>query len=165
MKHEKTKSLSAKAFRRLTGVQRKTFDQMVGILKKAEAARRRKGGHKSKLPIEDMLLLALEYLREYRAYFHIAQGFGVHETSAIRISRRVEDALVKGGAFSLPGKEALLGSGIEYGTIQIDVAESPVERQKKQEAQETADKEPQEQAKRLLSRQEEAPHDEGPSGC
>jgi len=131
MKHEKTKNLSNKDFRRLTGVQRKTFDKMVEILKKAEEARRRKGGHESKLSIEDMLLLALEYLREYRTYFHIAQDYGVHETTAIRIHRWVEDTLIKDGTFSLPGKKALLSSNIEYTVIQIDATESPVERPKK----------------------------------
>ena len=133
MKYEKTKKLTNEEFRRLTGVQRKTFDKMVEILNKAEEARRRKGGHKSKLSIEDMLLLTLEYLREYRTYFHIAQGFDIHETSAIRISRWVENVLVKDGAFSLPGKKALLESDVEYEVIQIDATESPVERPKKTE--------------------------------
>ena len=106
---------------------------MVEILKKAEEARRRKGGHASKLSIEDMLLLALEYLREYRTYFHIAQDFGVHETTAIGIHRWVEDVLIKDGTFSLPGKKALLKSNIEYKVIQIDAEESPIERPKKTE--------------------------------
>ena len=78
-----------------------------------------------------MLLLTLEYLREYRTYFHIAQGFDIHETSAIRISRWVEDVLVKEGTFSLPGKKALLESDVEYEVIQIDATESPIERPKK----------------------------------
>jgi hypothetical protein len=131
MKYEKTKGLSKKDFRRLTGVQRETFDKMVEILKKAEEARRRKGGHESKLSIEEMLLLTLEYLREYRTYFHIGQDYGVHETTAIRIHRWVEEALIKDGTFSLPGKKALLESNIEYEIIQIDATESPVERPKK----------------------------------
>ena len=71
MKYEKTQTLTDKEFRRLTGVQRKMFDKLVEILKKAEEARRRKGTHKSKLSIEDKLLMALEYFREYRTYFHI----------------------------------------------------------------------------------------------
>ena len=104
---------------------------MVEILKVAEAAKRRKGGHESKLPIEDMLLLTLEYLREYRTYFHIAQEFGIHESWAIRISRWVEDTLVKDGAFSLPGKKTLARSDIEYEVIQIDATETPVERPKR----------------------------------
>lgn len=131
MKYEKTRSLPEKDFRRLTGVQRKTFEKMVEILKKAEEARRRRGGHKSKLPIEDMLLLTLEYLREYRTYFHIGQNYGVHETTAIRIHRWVEEALIKDGTFALPGKKALLESNIDYEIIQIDATESPVERPKK----------------------------------
>ena len=131
MKYEKTKSLTEKEFRRLTGVQRKTFDKMVEILTKAEEARRRKGGHESKLSIEEMLLLSLEYLREYRTYFHIGQDYGVHETTAIRIHRWVENALIKDGTFSLPGKKALLASNIEYTVIQIDATESPIERPKK----------------------------------
>ena len=131
MKYEKTRSLTEKDFRRLTGVQRKTFDKMAEILKKAEEARRRKGGHESKLSIEEMLLLTLEYLREYRTYFHIGQDFGVHETTAIRIHRWVENVLIKDGTFSLPGKKALLASNIEYTVIQIDATESPVERPKK----------------------------------
>ncbi len=65
--------LTDENFRRLTGVKIKTFDKMVKILKIAEAAKRRKGGHKSKLTVEEILLLTLEYLREYRTYFHIAQ--------------------------------------------------------------------------------------------
>lgn len=131
MKYEKTKSLTEKDFRRLTGVKRKTFTKMIEILKRAEEARRRKGGHESKVWIEDMLLLTLEDLREYRTYFHIAQDFGVHETTAIRIHRWVEETLIKDGIFSLPGKKALLSSNIEYTVIQIDATESPVERPKK----------------------------------
>ena len=131
MKYEKTEGLSEKAFRRLTGVQRKTFNKMAEILKKAEEARRRKGGHESKLSIEDKLLLTLEYLREYRTYFHIGQDYGVHETTAIRIHRWVEDVLIKDGTFSLPGKKALLESNVEYEIIQIDATESAVERPKK----------------------------------
>jgi hypothetical protein len=131
MKYEKTKSLQNKDFRRLTGIQRKTFDKMAEILKKAEVVRRQKGGHESKVSIEDMLLLTLEYLREYRTYFHIGQDYGVHETTAIRIHRWVEEELIKDGTFSLPGKKALIASNIEYEVIQIDATESPIERPKK----------------------------------
>ncbi len=86
---------------------------MSEILTKAEWLKRRKGGHKSKLNIEDKLFLALEYLREYRTYFHIAQDFGVHETTAIRISRWVEDTLIQDRTFSLPGKKALIQSDVQ----------------------------------------------------
>ena len=130
-KYERTEKLSSEDFRRLTGLKRKTFGKMVEILKKAEEERRQKGGHESKLSIEEKLLLTLEYLREYRTYFHIGQNYGVHETTALRIHRWVENVLIKDGAFSLPGKKVLLESNIEYEIIQIDATESPVERPKK----------------------------------
>ena len=76
------------------------------------------------------MLLALEYLREYRTYFHIAQDFRVHETTAIRISRWVEDTLIQDGTFSLPGEKALIQSDVQDETALIDATESPVERPK-----------------------------------
>lgn len=131
MRYEETVKLTNRDFRRLTGVKRTTFVKMVEILTIAEAEKRRKGGHKSKLPVEDKLLLALEYLREYRTYFHMAQDFGIHETSAIRVSRWVEDVLIKEGTFSLPGRKALLKSDVEYEVILVDTTESPIERPQK----------------------------------
>ena len=48
---------------------------MLEILQQAESLRRSQGGPKRKLSVEDMLLLALEYLREYRTYFHVATNY------------------------------------------------------------------------------------------
>jgi hypothetical protein len=97
MRYDETEKLKDTEFRRLTGVKRETFDTMVKILKAAEAAKRMKGGHKSKLSALHMLLLSLEYLRKYRTYFHIAQEFGIHETHALRINRWVEERNQKRG--------------------------------------------------------------------
>jgi len=57
-------------FRRMIGVKRATFDEMVTVLKRAKKAQKAKG-RPNKLRIEDRLLMALEYLREYRTYFHL----------------------------------------------------------------------------------------------
>ncbi|GHT57409.1 hypothetical protein FACS18945_1630 [Bacteroidia bacterium] len=112
-------------------MKRKTFAGAVEILKKAEAGRRKRGGRKGKLAIEDQLLLTPEYLREYRTYIHIAIDFGVHETTAIRICRWAEDTLIKDGTFSLPGKKALAGDETGFEVIYIDATETPVERPKR----------------------------------
>ncbi|KIC76588.1 Transposase, partial [Neochlamydia sp. TUME1] len=69
MKSDKIKKLDDERFRRLTGVKRGTFDKMVQILQQADAAKKIKGGRKYKLRLEDMLLMTLEYMREYRTYF------------------------------------------------------------------------------------------------
>ena len=131
VKYVKMKGYSKEKFRRITGVRRRTFKAMVGILATAEAQRCAKGGPKPTLSIEDMLLAALEYWREYRTYAHIAVGFELSESQIFRIVKWVENVLIKDGTFSLPGKKALLESNIEYEVIQIDATESPVERPKR----------------------------------
>ena len=69
MKYEQIRNLLDESFRRLTGVKRKTFKKMVQILAENDKNKKIKGGRKNKLSLEKQLLVALEYLREYRTYF------------------------------------------------------------------------------------------------
>ena len=131
MKYERIKDFNDKKFRRITGVKLKTFEKMAEILTTAEVVRRTKGGPKPKLSIEDMLLAALEYWREYRTYAHIGVGFGLSESQMFRIVKWVEDVLIKSGKFSLPGKKVLLEKETEIEIGLIDATESPIERPKK----------------------------------
>ena len=77
MKIDVVKDLNDKEFYRLTGVQRNTFFKMVEILEKANIVKRELGGRPSKLSIPDQILATLEYLREYRTYFHIGVAYGI----------------------------------------------------------------------------------------
>lgn len=131
MKFESAKNLDDEQFRRLTGVKRPTFNQMVDILDGSIEGRKTNKGRKKKLTNEDCLFMALEYNREYRAYFHISQSYGVSESAAYKTIKWVEDALIKHPAFALPGRKALLKSDIEYEVVLIDATETPVERPKK----------------------------------
>jgi Helix-turn-helix of DDE superfamily endonuclease len=135
-KYDKIKGLSPTQFRRLTGVKPVIFDRMVVVLKRAERQTRKRGG-KPKLIVEDRLLLALEYLRDYPTYFRLAQNYGVSESTAWYISRWVEDILIKDKQFALPGRKALLKSDMQYEVILVDASESPVERPKKDNASTT----------------------------
>lgn len=130
-KYEELKQLSPQQFRRLTGVKRETFSEMVNILLAVQNGRYRKAGRKGGLGIEDKLLMALEYLREYRTYFHLGRSYGLSESACYRACRWVEDALIRSGKFSLPGKKALLKSDVEYELILVDASETPIERPKK----------------------------------
>jgi DDE superfamily endonuclease len=143
MKFETIKDLDDEKFRRLTGVKRTTFDKMVGILNQSFRDRKTKKGRKKKLSIENMLLMALEYIREYRTYFHISQSYAVSESNAYKTIKWVEDTLIKHPDFSLPGRKALLKSDMEYEIILIDAAESPIERPKKRVKAKKKDKESQ----------------------
>lgn len=104
---------------------------MVEIIKDADQQKKARGGRKNKLSIENQLLMALEYLREYRTYFHIGQSYGISESSAYKAIKWIEDILINHPDFALPGRKALLKSDNEYEVICIDVAESPIERPKK----------------------------------
>lgn len=49
VKYEQVKFLSEEQFRRLTGVKRSTFDQMIKILEEVDKKKRAKGGRKKSL--------------------------------------------------------------------------------------------------------------------
>ena len=131
MKYETIKKLNEEQFRRLTGIKKETFAKIIDILKEADTKKKLQGGRKNKLSIENMLLMALEYLREYRTYFHISQSYGISESSAYKGVRWIEDTLIKHPDFALPGCKALLKNDMKYEVILIDATESPIERPKK----------------------------------
>lgn len=131
MDWECIKQLSEEEFRRLTGVKKQTFEEMILILKSVRKEKLSKGGRGPKLKIEEVLLMTLEYLREYRTYFHISKSYGVCESYAYKLIRWTEDTLIKSKLFSLPGRKALVKSDVEYEVILIDATETPIERPKK----------------------------------
>jgi hypothetical protein len=131
MKFEQIKGESADRFRRLTGVKRTPFDTMLTILNEAELLLKCQGGKPNKLCMEDRMLMALEYLREYRTYFHISRSYGISESACYRNIRWIENTLIKSGTFSLPGRKALAKCDVEYELVLIDATETPIERPKK----------------------------------
>jgi len=137
MKYENMGKYSDAKFRRVSGMRRKTFERAIKILNAKYAEEHsgnvRKSGRKSTLKMEDKLLAAMEYLREYRSMAHIAASYGIHESNIQRIIKWVENTLIADGTFRLPGKAALLKKDAEYEIILIDATETPVERPKKTE--------------------------------
>lgn len=131
MKYDQLKEMEDEKFRRLTGVKRSTFNRMLEILKEADIRKKSRGGRKNKLSIEDQLLISLEYVREYRTYFHISKSYSISESAAYKTIRFVEDTLIKHPDFSLPGRKALKKSDVVYDLVLIDATETPIERPKK----------------------------------
>jgi hypothetical protein len=130
-KYKNIKNFNDAGFRRLIGVKKRTFSKMLEVLREADCKRKRKGGPKNKLPLEDRLLMALEYLREYRTYFHLGHSYGVSESACYRTCVWVENTLIKSKVFSIPGKKALLNKNNDFEVVLIDASESPIERPKK----------------------------------
>ena len=125
--------ISAKHFQRLTGVKRNTFEKMCFILKVVKEQRRKhpKRGKEPSLCIEDQLLMMLMYNREYRTFLHIGTDYGISESQCWRIVTDLENILIQSEAFKLPGKKALTKSNVKWSVVLVDVAESPIERPKK----------------------------------
>ena len=132
---EKIKNHSKKNFKRLTGVELKTFKIMVKEVESHDSKKvQRKGNdrrHPFKLSIEDQILMTLMYYREYRTQFHIGETYGLHESNVGKNIRRIEKILKKCKKFALPGKEKLSGTNHQYEVILVDATESPIERPKK----------------------------------
>lgn len=129
MTYELVRHLKPAHFKRLCGVRPETFVKMVELLSPNLDFGKR--GGQPKLSVEDQLLMTLEYWREYRTYFHIAQSWNLHESTVYRIVRRVETLLVQSGKFNLPGKKQLQQVEHEIEVIVVDVSETPVEHPRK----------------------------------
>ncbi len=134
MRYETIQPLKDREFKRLTGVQRETFEQMLTVVEKGLV----NFGRPPKLSRADQLLMTLMYWREYRTEFHIAQSYGISEATVCRTIRKVEDALVRSKKFRLPGKKALQPSETLFEIVLVDVSEQPVERPKKARKSTTA---------------------------
>lgn len=136
-------------FKRLTGVKKQTFKVMTNILNLQYQADHKYGGKPSNRTIEEKLLMTLEYWREYRTYFHIANSYNYSESQTYKTIKWIENTLIKSGVFNIPGKKKLHTLDKES-VVLIDVTESPIER-------------PQKKAAQLLFWKEEATHLENAS--
>ena len=132
MKYEKLKDLEKEEFKRYCGVSVETFAQIIKVVK-AEKILQKKSGRPSKLTIENQILLTLNYLREYRSFFHIAKSWDIHESTAHRIIMKMEKILMNSGLFNLIGKKGLREAGDEIEVIVVDVSEHEIERPEKKQ--------------------------------
>ncbi|CJN25830.1 IS1381%2C transposase OrfA [Streptococcus pneumoniae] len=123
--YEASKQLTDARFKRLVGVQRTTFEEMLAVLKTAYQLKHAKGGRKPKLSLEDLLMATLQYVREYRTYEQIAADFGIHESNLLRRSQWVEVTLVQSGVTI---SRTPLSS---EDTVMIDATEVKINRPKK----------------------------------
>jgi Helix-turn-helix of DDE superfamily endonuclease len=134
MLYEEVSSLKDEEFGRLTGVTPSVFEKMLGVLQASEALLKKRGGRPSRLGVENRLMVALMYWREYRTYFHIAKSYNISESLCFRYVKWAEDTLIKNGSFRLPGKKSLLNPNEEGEVVMIDATECAIERPKKNSA-------------------------------
>ena len=130
-KYKQIENLSQEDFRRATGVKKKTFEVMLEIVEKAEKVGTQRGGRKRKLTLPDCLLLTLEYLREYRTYFHISIDYGLSESQAQRTHKWIEKIILEDKRFHLPKKREWQKSDVALAVILVDATACEIERPKK----------------------------------
>jgi hypothetical protein len=136
MRYETVQMLKDEEFKRSTGVQRKTFEQMLQVVETGL----RDFGRPTKLSRADQLLMTLMYWREYRTEFHIGLTYSVSESTVCRTIKKVENALIQSKQFHLPGRKALQPSDTVIEIVLVDATEQPIERPKKDNAGITAAK-------------------------
>ncbi len=133
IKYHKVNKLSDKDFRRVVGVKRDTFKEMVKVVRKHYRNINSRGGTNRLMSANDETLMMLEYYREYRTFKHLSVDYGVSESTAHYIVTKIEKILIVESQFHLdklkhiePQKD---GQDIEI-TV-VDVTESQCERPKK----------------------------------
>jgi hypothetical protein len=133
MYYKEIENLSGDKFKRLTGVKRAVFEQMVSVIEQTKSFNRKHPtrGTPPKLSNADKLLLLLMYYREYRTQFHIGITYGISESRVCEIIQEIEYILINDKRFHLPGKKSLSKKENNFEIVLIDVTESPVERPQK----------------------------------
>jgi len=127
-KYANIKNFAKPKFKAVTGVSPSTFEAMVEVLRTAYAAAHNKGGRHRALTVENMLLLTLEYIYEYRTQECIGATYGLHKTNVGEVIKWVENVLITSGLFDLPGKKALVDPVTEIEVIVVDTSETPIQR-------------------------------------
>jgi hypothetical protein len=100
MKYEEVSRYSDKKFKRVVGVNRTTFKLMVNILEK-EYREKHLRGRSTKLSMEDMLLVALEYWYEKRTYEQIAASYGLAASNVCRSIKWIEEVFAHNEVFQV----------------------------------------------------------------
>jgi hypothetical protein len=71
MTYEASTNFEAKSFQAI--LRRSSCHLFSNGIREQKQQEKHKPGHPAKLSLEDQVLLTLQYWREYRTYFHIAQ--------------------------------------------------------------------------------------------
>ena len=122
--------LKEKEYRKIFGVTKPIFEQMLEILEKTFQEEHRRGGHPPKLSVLDKLVIMLCYYREYRTIESIAFDYGVSKSTVYESIRWAEESLMKSNKFSLPSKKALI-EDLDIEVVFVDATECEIERPRK----------------------------------
>ena len=126
---EQVKKRKASIFKREVGLSLKNFKRLLGKVQRYLAEEQERNplsrrGQKSKLSLEDRLLLTLSYLRSYPTFLNLGNQFGIHESYAQKLFHQFSGILVK--VLHVESRSAL--SHTDLKAVVLDVTEQPIER-------------------------------------
>ena len=133
IKYRKVNRLNDTDFKRVVGVKRETFKEMVKVVRKHYRENKSKGGRVKALGANDETLMMLEYYREYRTFKHLGVDYEVSESTAHYIVTKIEKVLIVEPQFHLDKLKHVEPSE-DTNTVEVvvvDVTESQCERPKK----------------------------------
>jgi len=132
-KYCKVNKLNESDFKRVVGVKRDTFKEMVKVVNRYYRSKKVKGGTKRALSTNDEVLLMLEYYREYRTFKHLGVDYEVSESTAHYIVTKIEKILIVEPQFHLEKLKHIEPKcdENEITITVVDVTESQCERPKK----------------------------------
>jgi hypothetical protein len=131
--YTKITTKKAAKFKRLVGISREKFNNIVDWLKSYESEIKKQNGLKrrglntSKISREDRVLLTFYYLRHYPTFENLASIFNICESYCQKIYTKTVRMLAK--ILKLPSRKELLTKG--FSTLIIDVSEQRIERPQK----------------------------------
>lgn len=100
---------------------------MVEVMRQYTKLKKQSGS--PKLSLENQVLVALQYWREYRTYFHIATDWNVSESIVCRAVHKERNYPDSFWQIQTGGKKSLLQGAVPAAVV-VDVTESPIERPK-----------------------------------
>ncbi len=108
MNYETAQTLSPSNFKRYTGIQKETFNLMLQAWDEYYVGHSN-AGRPPKLTPPDQLLIALQYWREYRTYYHIAKDLGNFRSNGLSYCSSCRN--------SVDGLEAISSAGDKTVTV------------------------------------------------
>ena len=84
MKYTEVSKLSKGKFKRIVGTKKQIFELMMKILSFAYSVKRKLSGKPDQVTLEDKLLMALNYWRQYLTHAHIGVTYGYSESQTWR---------------------------------------------------------------------------------
>ena len=134
------KKVTDAQFKQITDVKRATFNLMCEIVEVDYKYKHQSRGRKSKLSIEDKVLMTLQYLREYPTRLSLAVHYGVTEGTVNTVTNHVERLLFNRKEVSLPEKQEWKENNSIIQYVVVDDTDIAIQRPKKSKKTTTLEK-------------------------